>query len=98
MAIHIDADMYGHPATHETTRHGLNNWHKHMFEEMGWMVLLKAKGGYDYKITAYKKSVEHLLKSLEESIRVYTEVDRKHDLIILHKNVCVLRDFVKKHL
>jgi hypothetical protein len=93
-----ESAMYEKPGAHETTLKGLNVWHKHMFEELGWMVLVQAKGAYDYKIVAYKKSIDHLLKSLEESMHVYTEADRKHDVMVLHKNVCVLRDFVKKHL
>jgi hypothetical protein len=83
--------------SHETTLKGLNGWHKNMFEELGWMVLVKAKG-YDYKIDAYKKSVDHLQKTIEESMHAYTEPDRKRDVGILHKNVCVLKSFIQKHL
>ena len=83
--------------THETTLKGLNEWHRNMFEELGWMVLVKSKG-YNYKIEAYKKSVDHLQKTIEESMNAYTEADRRRDVSILHKNVCVLKNFIAKHL
>ena len=86
------------PGMHDVTFHGLHGWHKHMFEEMGWMVLLKSKGGYNYKIAAYKKSLHHLILSLEEAKSKFTEADRQHDIEILHRNVHVLEDFVEKHL
>lgn len=86
------------PGMHDVTFHGLHGWHKNMFEELGWMVLLKGKGGYNYKIAAYKKSLHHLILSLEEAKSKFTEADRQHDIEVLHRNVHVLDDFVKKYL
>ena len=80
-----------------STFHGLHHWHKSMFEKLGWMVLAKAKG-YGYKIVDYKKSLKHLKDSIEHVMREYTESDRKHDLKVLHMQVCCLIDYVNKHL
>jgi len=66
-----------------------------MFEELGWMVLMKAKG-YDYKVEAYKKSVDNLLKSLEHVMKEYKDQNKIHDLKVLHMNVMVLKDHIKK--
>jgi len=81
---------------HDTTFDGLHHWHRHVFEEMGWMVLAKAKG-YGYKVSTYKQSIGHLIKSIENGITTYTESDRKHDLTLLLANVKVLDAFVKKN-
>ena len=67
---------------HAATFHGLHHWHKAMFEKLGWMVLAKAKG-MNYKISAYKKSMEELIKSIKHVSGEYQESDRKHDLNVL---------------
>ena len=64
------------------TFHGLHHWHKEIFEKLGWMVLAKAKG-MDYKISVYKKSIDHLIKSIKHVSAEYEEADRKHDLNVL---------------
>jgi hypothetical protein len=79
------------------TFHALHEWHKKMFEELGWMVLLKAKG-FDYKITVYKKGIDHLLKAIDHLMKEYEDHNRKHDLNVLRMNVMVLREFAMKHL
>lgn len=85
------------PGMHESTMKGLYEWQKYMFEELGWMVLVKSKG-HNYKVEAYKKSLGHLQKSIKQTIDEYVDHDRKRDLTVLHHNVCVLQEFVSKHL
>jgi len=90
-AHHITLPQYA------ATFHGLEKWHVAMFEKLGWMVLAKAKG-MDYKVTAYKKSVEHLVKSIEHVMGEYHDPDRIHDLKVLHMNVLCLHGFIMKNL
>ena len=61
------------------------------------MVLVKAKG-YDYKIKAYKKSIENLHKSICHVMGEYEDRNRKHDLNVLKMNVEVLKDAADKML
>ena len=77
------------------TFHGLHNWHKAMFEKLGWMVLAKAKG-LDYKIQAYKKTVDHLIQSIEHLMAEYRDADHIHDLNVLHMNAMCLQGFIAK--
>lgn len=81
---------------HAATFHGLHEWHKALFEKMGWMVLAKAKG-MDYKITTYKKSINHLIESIKHVSSEYKDVDRKHDLNVLLMYAECLKGFVMKH-
>jgi hypothetical protein len=82
------------PALASTFR-GLQDWHKAMFEKLGYMVIAKAKG-YDYKIAAYKKGLKHLKDSIEHVMREYTNANTKHDLKVLHMHLMVLIDHVNK--
>ena len=79
------------------TYQGIYNWYRAKFEKLGWMVLAKAKGSY-YKVVAYKKGIEHLMKAIEHVLRESVDLDRQHDLVVLHMNVKCLHDYVRKHL
>jgi len=79
------------------TMHQLNKWFKAEFEKLGWMVLAKAKG-YDDKIAMYKKSVGHLIDSIEHVMGEYEDHNRKHDLNVLLMEAKVLKNFVMKHM
>lgn len=83
--------------SHANTMHGLQDWYVAKYEKLGWMVLAKAKG-YDFKVTAYKKSIEHLVASIKHVEAEYQDPDRKHDLNVLLMNTMVLWNFVQKHL
>lgn len=90
-------DHSGHLPMHANTMAGLNHWYVAMHEKLGWMVLAREKG-YDFKISAYKKAIKHLLKSLEHVKREYKDHDRKHDIHVLCMNTKCLYAFVMKHL
>jgi uncharacterized coiled-coil DUF342 family protein len=82
------------------TYHGINCWYEAMFEKLGWMILAK-RDGYHDKLEEYKKSLRHLKEAIEEKHKVMVDVDKKHDLMILHKNVGTLiehvsHDFTKR--
>lgn len=84
-----------HLPMYANTMHGLQHWYHREFEKLGWMVIANAKG-YDYKVTAYKKNLQNLKKSLEHVMEEYQDPDRKHDLAVLHMNLMCLIDHVNK--
>jgi predicted ATP-binding protein involved in virulence len=79
----------------DATFHGLHEWHKHVFEHLGWMILAKSHGFTD-KIAVYKSSLIRLKHAIEEKIKTTREKDRKDDLHILHKNIMTLIEHVEK--
>ena len=80
---------------HSATFHGVHHWYKSVFEKLGWMVLADAKG-YDFKVSAYKKSIEHLIKTIKHLMKEYEEHNRLHDLRVLLMNTEVLMKHVEK--
>ena len=82
-------------ARYNVTYHDLHKWKEAEFEKLGWMVLAKAKG-MNYKIDVYKKSIDHLIKSIKHVSAEYEEADRKHDLNVLLMQVECLKDTVSK--
>ena len=89
-----NSTMYSLPEN-AATFHGLHHWHKEMFEKLGWMVLAKAKG-MDYKISVYKKSIDHLIRSIKHVSEEYEDADRKHDLNVLLMQAECLKATVNK--
>lgn len=81
----------------DATFHGLHDWHKRMFEELGWMILAKNRGMID-KTNVYKAGIARLKHALEQKIKSTREKDRKDDLHILHHNVCILMEHAEKDL
>jgi len=84
-----------HLPMHAMTFCGVSEWHKAMFEKYGWMILSKEKG-YDFKIVAYKKSIDHLIMSIKHLMMEYEENDRKHDLAVLLMNAECLKMWAAK--
>jgi len=76
---------------HACTFDGVECWFKEKYEKLGWMVLAKAKG-YDFKIKAYKMSLKHLLMTIENLMTEYKDMDKLHDLKVLHMDTRVLID------
>lgn len=83
--------------TQTVTINSISKWYTHLFDKLGWMVLAK-KNGCAYKISDYKKSINHLLKAIEHLMDEYKNHNRKYDLNVMLKTTMVLRDFVTKHL
>jgi hypothetical protein len=82
---------------YHTTLNGLEMWCRHMFEHLGWMILAK-RDKRTYKVVAYKKSLGHLRKAVEERLAITEQADRIIDLKEIHFNIMTLQDFVKKNL
>ena len=79
------------------TFHGLQHWSKHMFEQLGWMILAKKHGLMD-KIHAYKNSLQRLKWSMENKMNTMKDSDKKNDLEIMHKNLLCLIEHAEKDL
>jgi hypothetical protein len=79
------------------TQGALEFWFKALYEKLGWIILVKEKGG-GYNIPIYKKNLRNLLESIEHLKREYKDPDRIHDLNVMASETKVLCDFVNKHL
>lgn len=82
---------------HANTFNGLHDWYNAKFEKLGWMVLAKAKGNYS-KVAQYKKGIKHLLTAIQHVMNEYVDIDKQHDLHVLHSNTQALYQFVMRHL
>jgi hypothetical protein len=79
----------------DATFHGLQCWAKHLFEKLGWMVLAKNYGMLD-KVTVYKTSIQRLKCAIEKKIKNLHDKDKKEDMLIWHRNVCMLMEHAEK--
>ena len=78
--------------------YGFQKWYTAMFEQLGLIVLGKAKGDMPDKIDSYKKSLKRLIHKLECKIDSVEEHDRKIDLQLMCENVKILSAHVHKYL
>ena len=81
---------------YQATFNGLSNWYKHMFEQLGWMVLAKNKKGMKDRVSTYKKSLQRLKEALECKVKNEIDIDNKNDLLILCADLNILIAHVKK--
>lgn len=79
----------------EMTFCALSSWYSSEFEKLGWMILADNRGFTD-KIESYKMSLNRLLKSLKMKIKDVKDLDKKHDLELMHHNVEILIKHVEK--
>jgi hypothetical protein len=80
----------------EYTFYGLGQWHKAMFEKLGWMVLANKMGHID-KIHTYCHSIKRLKDAIDHKLKYHThDHDRKEDLKIMYAHVCELEAHVNK--
>lgn len=78
--------------------YGFQKWYTAMFEQLGLIVLGKAKGDMPDKIDSYKKSLKRLIHKLECKIDSVEEHDRKVDLQLMCENVKILSAHAHKYL
>ncbi len=74
------------------TFHSLHSWTKAMFEKLGWMILATHDQNID-KVTNYLKSINKLIESIDEKIKITQEQDRITDLKILKEQTIYLQHF-----
>ncbi len=60
-------------------------------------MLAKAQGK-TYRVTAYKQSINTLLKTIDHVSAEYEGHNRKHDLNVMKSHVIALQKYVVKHL
>jgi len=78
----------------DATFHGLEYWSKHLFEELGWMILAKNYGMLD-KVSTYKASVKRFICAIEQKIKKIKDSDKKEDLKIMHHNMTILWEHIQ---
>ena len=78
------------------TSHGLKQWYDSMFERFGWIILAHSKGYMKDKVYSYKQALMRLQDKLECKIEDIQDPDKKKDLEIMHKNLQVLVEHVKR--
>lgn len=84
------------------TIHGLNEWYKHEFEHLGWMVLAHSRGSNgdahcQKKVELYIESIEKLYEHLKLKCAEVESKDIKNDLTILKEDIGLLYRFVTKN-
>lgn len=75
----------------------ITHWFNTMNDRLGWVVIAKAKG-LGYKVTAYKRSLKRLIKTIEHVNAEYKDHNRKHDLGIILMETKALLQYVNRHL
>ena len=81
---------------HKVTFNGLHLWGKYLFENLGWMVLMKENNHNPMKIKAYIESINQYIIHLNEYKKITKDEDKKHDLDALLANAEILQKHVKK--
>lgn len=81
----------------DSTFNGLSHWYKHLFEELGWMILAKNHGMTD-KINVYISSLKRFKMTVEQKLAKMRDADKKDDLIIMHHNITILMEHAMKDL
>ena len=89
---------YGGKCENPVSTYGFQKWYTAMFEQLGLIVLGKAKGDMPDKIDSYKKSLKRLIHKLECKMNNVEEHDRKIDLQIMCENVKILSAHAHKYL
>jgi hypothetical protein len=81
----------------DATMHAIYDWQKHMFEELGWMILAKRRGMLD-KVNTYKNSLARLKMTILKKHKHVRDLDKKDELMILLKNVEILTEHANEDL
>lgn len=81
----------------DATFHGIHCWYKHLFEELGWMIIAKKHGMVD-KTNTYQNSLERLKMAITKKWKNIHDKDKKEDLAIMLENVEILIEHAKNDL
>ena len=77
------------------TMKNLNGWTCALYEKYGWMMLAKVRG-HKEKVSAYKKSINHLDKAINNKMNITQNANRKTNLNVLCKKVMILKKAAKR--
>ncbi len=75
----------------ELTFDAFLQWHKHLFEKLGWMILCRND---KLKITAYKTSIAKFIEAADNTL--YVSPDKQTDLHIMRDHISILQKHVEK--
>lgn len=75
--------------THDVTFHGIVDWHNHLIEKLGWMVVCQSDV---IEVIAYKYNIDKFL-SLTEN-KLFDNPDKQQDLRIMRDHIMILSDHV----
>jgi len=83
---------------HPVTYQGLQIWITNLFQQLGWMLVIKENNHNKFKIRSYKESLKQLCIHLNAYKKRTKDEDKKNDLetMIIHANV--LQKYVKRLL
>jgi hypothetical protein len=83
---------------HPVTYQGLQIWITNLFQQLGWMLVIKENNHNKFKISSYKESIKQLSIHLNAYKNRTKDEDKKNDLetMIIHTNV--LKKYVKRLL
>lgn len=83
---------------HPVTYQGLQIWITNLFQQLGWMLVIKENNHNKFKIRSYKESLKQLSIHLNAYKKRTKDEDKKNDLntMIIHANV--LQKYVKRLL
>lgn len=83
---------------HPVTYQGLQIWITNLFQQLGWMLVIKENNHNEYKIKSYKESIKQLYNHLTAYKKRTKDEDKKHDLDTMITHTNVLKKYVKKLL
>lgn len=94
---HTRRHSHRYSCANPATSMGLNEWYKHMFEKLGWMVLAKSYGDMNDKIVSYKYSLMRLKNKIKCKMDGIHDPDKRDDLHIMLRNVNILISHVARN-
>jgi len=83
---------------HPVTYNGLQIWIKNLFQQLGWMLVIKENNHNQFKIDYYKESIKQLHLHLEDYRKRTNDEDKKNDLGTMITHVKILKKYVKRLL
>lgn len=76
---------------------GVNKWYQHSATHFGWAIMALSRGDTE-KVKVYVKSLDRLVKAIQELQKVYQSPDKIHDLQVLEYQAKVLQKASKQLL
>ena len=81
---------------HPVTYQGLQIWITNLFQQLGWMLIIKENNHNKFKIDSYKESIKQLSLHLKDYKKRTRDLDKKNDLQTMIIHTAILDKYVKK--